>query len=71
MTAELIQSLMGAAIIGLVADHIRIRSMIAGFVTNERMERFETRIDGRFVELSSELQKIAGGLEYLRGRSGG
>lgn len=71
MNPDLIQTLMGAAIVGLVADHIRIRSTIAGFVTNERMERFETRMDSRFVELTSELQKIAGGLEYLRGRSGG
>lgn len=67
----IVQALTLAAIVGLVTDHLRIRSVLAGFVTHDRIERLEKKMDTEFTELGKELQRIARDLEFLRGRSGG
>jgi len=70
---SILQSLIGLAVAGLVADHIVLRTKIATFVTaekvSEKVQEIEKRIDSKMSELGEELRKIAIDLAYLRGRS--
>lgn len=73
--ASVVQGLIGLALAGLVADHFRLRSEVAGmkaaFVTWEHMTRFEDKIDRHFTDLRNELQRLGEGVAELRGQSGG
>lgn len=78
MSQDLINSLMLAAIVGLVTDHIIVRTGVAvlradlaKFVTAEQMQQLEQRITatvtGRFDTLHAELSTLSNDLAYLKG----
>lgn len=72
---SILQTLIGVAVVALVADHIVLRTKIATFVTaekvGEKVDAIEKRIDSRMNDLGEELRKIAIDLAFLRGKSGG
>lgn len=71
MSPELLTYLMGAAIVGLVADHIAIRTKLATHVTADQMRQVEQRItdavSNQFTALHAELGTLSKDLAFLKG----
>lgn len=66
--SAIIQTLMGLAIAGLVADHFRLRKEVATIEKNALNSEFMREVRAEFFAIRTDLQKLATDLAFLKGQ---
>ena len=66
--SALLQMLMGAAIVGLVADHFRLRKELAALEKSALNGDFRREVMTKFDALQGTLQKLSEDLAFIKGQ---
>lgn len=66
--AAIVQMLMGAAVLGLVGDHFRLRKELAALEKSALNGEFRREVMAKFDVLQTTLQQLSTDLAFIKGQ---